>query len=367
MRLSSGLQVKGGPCFSISNGRAETFLITLTICALGFNFSGCANIGDPPLVMGGQDYFDSVGDSTRAEQAIRSGTPKPADVDPLAQKVLLLPFKDRSKYEGSWPIQAGLARALGDSLQSRELVFVIPPDSAFVLLSEKELKGDIQPEWALQLGSEFGADYVVTGEIHQFAMKRYQATVTVGGYRGYEGLVDITLKPFKVIDNRPGEEIRRNSAAEEKLYGVTNPAAFTKYEKEYLFGGDIAWGSEKFAGTLLGMAMRICLGELATGLAERIVTRPEISVSGPKIISVDSAEAYINIGILEGVQNGDKLAVWDEGRELTDPETGIVLGRSLPRRVGVVQVRQVLGDHLSVVGILEGQEQIQKGFQVRAE
>ena len=40
---------------------------------------------------------------------------------------------------------------------------------------------------------------------------------------------------------------------------------------------------------------------------------------------------------------------------------------ALPRRVGVVQVEQVLSDHLSLVRILEGLGEVQKDYAIRAE
>ena len=73
------------------------------------------------------------------------------------------------------------------------------------------------------------------------------------------------------------------------------------------------------------------------------------------------------MGLAEGIRNGDKFGVWDRGRELRDPETDVVLGQAPPRRVGVVQVEQVLNDHLSQVRILEGQEVIRKTYAIRAE
>ena len=52
---------------------------------------------------------------------------------------------------------------------------------------------------------------------------------------------------------------------------------------------------------------------------------------------------------------------------MKDPDTGEVLGTALPRRVGVVQVEQVLSDHLSLVRILEGEDIVEKDFGIRAE
>lgn len=41
---------------------------------------------------------------------------------------------------------------------------------------------------------------------------------------------------------------------------------------------------------------------------------------------VDESTFLINIGLKEGVQNGMRFVVFDEGEEVTDPDTGEVLG-----------------------------------------
>ena len=85
------------------------------------------------------------------------------------------------------------------------------------------------------------------------------------------------------------------------------------------------------------------------------------------MIDIDGVRAYINVGLADSVANGNKYGVWDHGRELKDPETGVVLGTALPRRVGVVQIEQVLSEHLSLVRILEGVDEVQKDYAIRAE
>jgi hypothetical protein len=110
------------------------------------------------------------------------------------------------------------------------------------------------------------------------------------------------------------------------------------------------------------------LAKLAAGLDSLIQPPSQLSISSaPKIIDIDGLRAYINVGLVDSVANGNKYGVWDGGRELKDPETGVVLGQALPRRVGVVQVQQVLSDHLSLVRILEGQDGIKKDYAIRAE
>ena len=139
------------------------------------------------------------------------------------------------------------------------------------------------------------------------------------------------------------------------------------------------WGSERISQHLAGKSVSRCLDHLAAGLDSLIQPPAALRVSEPKIIEVvaDTVQngqsvrvrlsAYINVGLADSVQKGNKYGVWDKGRELKDPDTGKVLGTALPRRVGVVQVEQVLSQHLSLVRILQGEDAVQKDYGIRAE
>lgn len=291
----------------------------------------------------------------------------PDSISPLAQRVLFMPFRDRSKYKGSWNVHLDLPRSLEDTLRANPYLRSLPLDSALVRLDKKERRGEISRERALAVGRELGVDYVVLGEIVELSMKRFRATVPIGGYRSYEGVTELTLWPFKVIDGQLIGEVTRQGREDSKRYGITNPAAFVPYEKEYYLLSQVEWGSTAFHQTLLGRSVGQCLSGLAAALDSLIRPSPALTVSEPKIIDIEGDRAYINIGLADSVENGNKFGVWDKGRELKDPQTGAVLGQALPRRVGVVQVEQVLNEHLSLVRILEGQEDIRREYSIRAE
>ncbi|MBT6149163.1 MAG: hypothetical protein HOH74_27245 [Gemmatimonadetes bacterium] len=149
--------------------------------------------------------------------------------------------------------------------------------------------------------------------------------------------------------------------------GITNPAAFVPLDKQYFFLNDLVWNSEEFRQSMLGEALAMWAKEAAAGVGEDIKPPASLQVLEPKIIDVDGAVAYINIGLVEGIKSGNKYGVWDRGRQLRDPDTGAVLGEAPPRRVGVVQVEQILNDHLTQVRIIEGVGAIANGYLLRAE
>ena len=357
--------------------RAEVWLGALLVwlCA------SCAPVEEMGLVMGGlpaaRDSVSVAGPQPAPAAIVPAARVPSAEADSvaamvdssaaLAQTLLLLPLQDLTKYKGPWDIYSEVARGLGDSLERYEFFRVVPVDSALVRLSGKQLRGRIPPETGLRLGRELGADFVVLGEIEDLSMKRQRATMPIGGYRSYQGVASITLVLLKVIDGREAGEVKGDGKTDEKQYGITNPAAYVPYEKEYLLLGTVEWGSAEFHETLLGQATGLCLQKLAAGLADLVRPPPDLTIADAILVEVDGLQAYINVGIADGVQNGHKFGVWDRGHELSDPGTGVFLGQALPRRVGVVQVEQVLAEHLSLVRVMEGGASIQKGYQIRAE
>ena len=287
----------------------------------------------------------------------------------LKKTLLLLPFRNATKYKGPWDIHIQLPRGLADSLRGAPYIRTIPVDSGFVRLNEEELAGKILLTRALALGRELQADVVVVGEVLELTMKRSRAVVRIGGYRSYEAALEVELHFYNVIDGTSMGEYLGTGGSNSKRTGVTNPAAYLPLDKEYALLGlaPALWGSQEFAESLVGQAVALCLHDLKIGVTESAVPPPELIAHEPKIIDITDAQAYINVGLANGVRNGDKYGVWNHGRQLSDPDTGIVLGFSLPARVGVVQIERGRNDRLSFVRVLEGQQEIEVGFSIRAE
>ena len=341
------------------------FAAALAMC--GLLLGACASMpGNESVVM-----MEEEKEVPAAEPAAAAPLPPPPPIpldggDFLGQKILLLPFLDSSGYKGAWDIHGGLARTLGDSLARNSFYHIVPLDSALAYLEPSELIGEIGHARAAAIGAFLGADWVILGNIEELTMKRFQATVPLGGYRSYEGIVMADLTLVNAIDGRRGGELSTEGVMDSKRTGITNPAAFVPLDKQYFFLDDLAWNSDTFRESLVGKALAAWAKNAAAGIAEQIRPPPSLEIAG-RIMVVDGAVAYINLGLADGIRNGDKFAVWDQGQELTDPETGEVLGRTLPSRVGIVQVEQILSDRLSKTRVLEGADRIRLNDTLRAE
>ena len=346
--------------------------VALRACcvAVGLAAAGCAGTGINSVLMMPEDSTPKTvapADTAAvvAGNVVPSGPPDSTNV--LGQVLLMLPFANSSDYDGPWPVHTGMPQTLTDSLASNRFLRIVPVDSVMAFLTPAEQRGQIDPERAADLARFLNADWAVLGDIDELTMKKFQATVPLGGYRSYEGIVSANLILVNAIDGRPTGEVSAEGLTDSRRSGITNPAAFVPLDKQYFFLNDLAWNSEEFRESLIGEALAIWAAGAAAGVGEDIRPPPSLQVLEPKIIDVDGAVAYINIGLVEGIRNGDKYGVWDHGRQLRDPDTAAVLGQAPPRRVGVVQVEQVLNDHLTQVRVIEGVGSISNGFLLRAE
>lgn len=335
-----------------------------------FCLAGCASGLEPglqSLVMSARDDSSAVPPAQVAVPAWASVAP--GDTNALSQVVLVLPLEDGTSYlkRSSWPVHAGVARALGDSLGANPFYRILPVDSAAAYLTGEELQGKIEAERALAIGRFLAADWVLIGRLDNLTMNRFQATAPIGGHRSYKGVAAVHLLLYNAVDGRRGPDVVVEEEVDSKRTGIANPASHIHLDKQYYLIDQMRWGTEEFHTSLVGQALGAVAAEVAVQIAEVIKPPPRPGVSEPKIIDIDGATAYINVGLADKIQNGDKFGVWDHGRELRDPETGQSLGHALPRRVGVVQVEQVLSDKLALVRILDGHPSIAKGFAIRPE
>ena len=174
-----------------------------------------------------------------------------------ATRTLVFPVAGFSlKYEGPWNVPFEVPTSLAAALSGNTFLRPVLLDSAqAAALGRHEREGRIALSRGLELAHATGADYVVFGQVETLAMERFRATVPAGGYRSYEGRTRVTLRPVKVIDQQPTAVVTREGVEATKQYGITNPAAFVPYEKEYFELSQMAWGSAAFQETLLGKSV----------------------------------------------------------------------------------------------------------------
>jgi hypothetical protein len=369
--MASSIMMASGATNSVTAIRTP-FPRSIRIALLGLmlHLSACASGLEPSL----QTFVMSAPEDSTSTGQVRSEPPTWAqtvrgDSAALSQVILLLPMKDKTSYlkRSSWPVQMGIPKILGDSIGTNPFYRILPIDSAVVYLAPEERLGDISAERALAIGRFLAADWVMFGQIEGLTMNRFQATAPIGGHRSYKGLASVHLLLYNVVDGRREADVVVDQEVDNKRTGIANPASHIHLDRQYFLLDQVHWESEEFKTSLVGQALAACATEVAEQVAGIIRPPSTLGVSEPKIIDIDGATAYINIGLADGIHNGDKFGVWDRGRELRDPGTGQSLGHALPRRIGVVQVEQILSDHLALVRILDGHTVIIQGYSIRPE
>ena len=93
-------------------------------------------------------------------------------------------------------------------------------------------------------------------------------------------------------------------------------------------------------------------------------TTPKPTSTGPlkgKIASVTETppQAYINLGSESGIKIGDKFTVYTQGKAITDPDTGELLGHE-EEMAGSIEIVDVMSGRMSKGKILSGAGKVKR-------
>ena len=287
-----------------------------------------------------------------------------AGSDILGKKVVLMPFKDQTGFRGKWEIEREVPAYLGEILSESPFYEIVPMDSVY-----KTFKGQRVPKDASALskmGKTLGADVVVTGEIDEFNVSRFGlGTPMVGGYEAHSAEVDVEVTLTRVVDGKQLGIVGGKGDAKERSAAMTLLGKPTARDSEFYGLDSIPFGSDQFKETIIGEACLKALEELKASIDE-LIGRPR-EVAGQVLMLADSEAVYLNVGIEDGLQLGDKLGVYEQGQELTDAQTGEVVGHADDRRIGSVQIVELKAAHFSKAKILEGRDAVAADHLVKTE
>lgn len=313
-----------------------------------------------------------------------------------------------------WNLKMGFRDMLNEKLTESQHYEVIYPDDLAIAFAELEMsKRDVKNEAKrAELADKLNLDAMLIGDVRRFNQERLRGSAArmireggkraagVGGIQaaGYYYRATVHLK-IKMYD-ATGREIaisKVNKSAVYELGGVSAApfrAVTTNRGTEFKMGTSkistkkgpdpivssdkldkIEFNSPEFRQTLFWAATEKVLNGVILKLRQRIgpeLTAEEISESTsqptptvtPKgmiaSVKTEPPQAYITLGSEQGIAVGDKLVVYTQGAEITDPQTGQVLGYE-EEKAGLIEIIDVMSPSLSKAQILEGVNKLKRG------
>jgi curli biogenesis system outer membrane secretion channel CsgG len=207
--------------------------------------------------------------------------------------------------------------AFSENAKLSEMFTVLEREKLAMVMKEQGLaaSGAVDPQQAAKVGKLLGVKYIVTGGIDKFAINTTRGGI--GGIGGNMTTADAVIS-VRFVDTTTAERIISINAAGQvkKGGGMIRGASLSR---------DAEWGIASEA-----------IMKAAAAVADKLVNEGHLSkVSAAagatggvdsRIVKVDGARAYINIGSSSGVKVGDKFVIIHRGEEIVDPVTGMKLG-----------------------------------------
>ncbi|HID10654.1 MAG TPA: hypothetical protein EYP17_05060 [Candidatus Latescibacteria bacterium] len=280
-----------------------------------------------------------------------------------AQHIAILPFEDRTSFEGPWDIRVEVPRLLGERLGENPNYWVVPMDTVMAVLHRRAAK--YPKDTLVAIGKALDVDYLIVGTIEEFSLSRFMVGARMlGGYWSYSSTVELKGQLLRVVDGKAMGDLRGEGNITDRDLGLSLLGRRPAKDLQFYGIGDLKFGSKEFLRTVLGKALEEALAELKAGV-EKVLVPPERTSRRALVVLVEGQTVYLNLGYEDGVEPGDRFGVYEEGEVLQDPETGEVLGRADPRKVGEVQVVEVKAPHLSKARLVRGRAQ--KGYELKPE
>jgi len=305
-----------------------------------------------------------------------------ADVLPQQKRPVcaLLPFKNKSGFDNNnWDIGKGIPTVFSDSLKKLGKYQIIEP----IKIDEYSKSNKIrsyqydQEEVLNQLATELKIDHFVIGLIDEFSLSRVNVgSFLVGGYESYKTQVKINFFIFNRIDSIKTDNYVCSSEVQKKDLGINLVGRPSENYVSFEALDTLEFNSPEFNQTIIGEALK----ELTADFVGKFIKLVQVeSVSEPEdltrvfdpekykeaaIVFRRDDEVYLNAGSTDRIREGEVLKVFTEGDQITDPETGQVLGFT-DKFVGKITVIIVKDKHLSIAKIIEQLEPIKVKDKVR--
>ena len=272
-----------------------------------------------PVVLAGcvSSHSDSPKANTTVLAAQQSSKPSAASYQGLKRKVAIARFSNETEYaKGAFydknndPMGKQAVDVLSTKLTSSGKFILL--ERADAELIEKELKYSGQSEAAQKVG----ADYLIIGSITEFGRKNIGET---GVFTQTKRQIVQAGVSIRLVDVSTGEIIYAEEAKGE---------AETEASTVLGFGGQAGYDA-----TLSDKAISSAISQLVENVINKCMDNPWKSY----ILSYDADGMIIAGGAKQGVKPGNVFQVFQRGKKVKNPQTG--MNMELPgKQIGTVTV-----------------------------
>ena len=249
------------------------------------------------------------------------------------RRVGVVAFENKAPYA-----QARLGETATDIIIT-ELVktgkfIVVERDKIDKILGEQKLgqSGAIDPATAAQVGKILGLNAMVTGSVSQFGVKKEGKDFIIS--QSKQQIVEATVD-IRVVDTNTGQV----------LFADSGKGLVKKSSGKFLGMGN----KSKYDETLEGEALRAAIVKFMDNLISQVNQKPWSC----RVAAVEDGSVYLNAGQTSGLERGQKLEVFSQGKEIKDPTTGLVIGRT-EKKIGTLKIASFFGDDGSIANVISG-------------
>ncbi len=279
---------------------------------------------------------------TTHQKVVRTQTPSivasaAVEVKSLKRKVAISRFTNETQYakglfydkNNSNPIEKQASDILSTKLAASGKFLLLERQDLDKITEELKLAGsDAAPKVA--------ADYLIVGSVTEFGRKNVGDNNVFSRSKTQTVSAGVSLR---LIDVSTGQII----------YSEEGKGEASAIAKTVMGLGETA----DFDASLNDKAISAAISKLVENIINNCMNRPWKTY----FISAESNEVLVSGGKSQGIKVGDKFEVYEKGKSVKNPQTGILI--ELPgKKVGVVKVESVGGDspqnEFSMVSFTEG-------------
>jgi curli biogenesis system outer membrane secretion channel CsgG len=240
-------------------------------------------------------------------------------------KIAVMPFEDGSIQDRWWNNDWKLGEGVSD-----ELVTALMETGKFRLIEREQLdkvleeqnfgtSGRVDAKTAAEIGKILGVRYLVMGRITEFTFKTSGGgalSFLKGGGLGIKTTTSRVTLDARMVDTTTAEILAGVKGKGEKKQ--TNLGIIYDWNA-------IAFGSDEFRKTDIGIALRDAVYEVADGLAKKAYINEEPEETSGIVAYVLGEKVYINLGASDGIKPGMVFVVYHILDLVKDPLTGEII------------------------------------------